>query len=464
MEQPFCRINCAWLSVLLAMLCSFGSHTASAAQRPPNIVLIMADDLGLGEVGCYGGKTIPTPHIDRLAAQGLKFTNAYSVSAVCAPTRCGLMTGLHMGHATRRANGSLHGHVPLKPEETTIAERLNEAGYATGGFGKWGLGDVGTSGVPEKQGFDVFYGYYNQAHAHNYFPAFLVRNSENVPMPGGDGVPGKRGSGDAYSQDMIANETLAFIEANKDRPFFCYAAWTLPHGQFEIPDASEFEDRPWQPRVKNHAAMIARLDADVGRLVEKLEQLGLAENTLVIFTSDNGADGPGRTVWNGTAGLRGWKRHLYEGGIRTPLIAYWPSRATAGETSDLLCGHVDMLATFCDLAGVAPPAKTDGISILPTIAGGEQAAQHPWLYWEIYEGPHPFQQAVRLGHWKGYRTALNGPLEVYDLRADPKETSNVAAKHPEIAQQIKDVMAEQHVRNPNWKPTKKSAAKKKQSR
>jgi arylsulfatase A-like enzyme len=436
-----------------------GNLTAAiAAERPPNLVLIMADDLGLGDVGCYGGTAIPTPNIDRLAAQGLKFTNAYSASAVCAPTRCGLMTGLHMGHATRRANGSLNGHVPLKPEEVTVAERLKQAGYATGGFGKWGLGDVGTTGVPEEQGFDVFYGYYNQAHAHNYFPALLVRNSENVPMPGGNGVPGKRGSGDAYSQDMIADETLAFIEANKDRPFFCYAAWTLPHGQFEIEDARAFADRPWQQRVKNHAAMIARLDADVGRLIGKLEQLGLTENTLVIFTSDNGADGPGRTVWNGAAGLRGWKRHLYEGGIRTPMIV-WPNAAPTGATSDLLCGHVDLMATLCDVANVEPP-KTDGVSLLPIIVGGVQEKQHDWLYWEIYEGPSPFQQAVRMGPWKGYRTALQGPLEVYDLRADPKEKSNVAAEHPEIAAQIKDIMAEQHVRNPNWQPTVTPEAKK----
>ena len=292
----------------------------------------MADDLGLGDVGCYGGTAIPTPNIDRLAAEGLRFTNAYSASAVCAPMRCGLMTGLHMGHATRRANGSRNGQIPLAPQEVTIAELLKAAGYATGGFGKWGLGNVGTTGVPEKQGFDIFYGYYDQTHAHNYFPAFLIRNSVNVPMPGGNGVPGKPGKGNAYSPDLITDETLTFIEANKDRPFFCYAAWTLPHGQYEIPDASAFADRPWPQPVKNHAAMISRLDADVGRVVEKLQQLGLAEKTLVIFTSDNGAEGPGRTVFNGTAGLRGFKRHLYEGGIRSPFIARWPGKVAAGST------------------------------------------------------------------------------------------------------------------------------------
>src|SRR5688572_21401431 len=230
---------------LVSVLCMSCAPALAAEGGPPNIVFILADDLGLGDLGCYGGTAVPTPHIDRLAAEGLRFTNAYSASAVCAPTRCGIMTGKHMGHASRRANGSRHGHIPLAPEEVTVAELLKQAGYSTGGFGKWGVGNVGTTGVPEKQGFDVFYGYYDQTHAHNYFPAFLIRNSVSVPMPGGDGVPGKKGKGDAYSQDLIAEETFKFIEANKGRRFFCYAPWTLPHGNFEIPDASAFADKPW---------------------------------------------------------------------------------------------------------------------------------------------------------------------------------------------------------------------------
>jgi arylsulfatase A-like enzyme len=456
----YCNTNSMKRLCLFAVVAFGWLNGAVAAERTPNIVLIMADDLGVGEVGCYGGTAIPTPNIDRLAAGGLRFTNAYSVSAVCAPTRCGLMTGLHMGHATRRANGSRTGHVPLKPDEVTIAERLKEAGYATGGFGKWGLGDVGTTGVPEKQGFDVFYGYYSQTHAHNYFPAFLVRNSEPVPMPGGNGVPGKEGTGDAYSPDMITEETLAFIEANKDRPFFCYAAWTLPHGLFQIKDTSAFADRPWPEKAKKHAAMIARLDSDVGRLIEKLDSLGLSENTLVIFTSDNGADGPGRTVWDGPGGLRGWKRHLYEGGIRTPFITYWPGKTPAGVTSDLLAGHVDVLQTACDVANVEASRETDGVSLLPAIVGDEQTDRHDSLYWEIYEGPHPFQQAVRMDHWKGYRTALKGPLELYDLQADPKEKWNVAAEHADVVAKIERIMNEEHVRNPNWQPTEQPGDKK----
>ena len=442
---------------LVSILCISYSHALAAEGGPPNVIFILADDLGLGDLGCYGGTAVPTPNIDRLAAEGLRFTNAYSASAVCAPTRCGLMTGKHMGHASRRANGSRNGHIPLAPEEVTVAELLKQAGYATGGFGKWGLGNVGTTGVPEKQGFDVFYGYYDQVHAHNYFPAVLIRNSVDVPMPGGNGVPGREGHGDAYSQDLIAQETFKFIETNRERPFFCYVAWTLPHGRFEIPDASAFADKPWNQRVKTHAAMIARLDADVGRLMAKLEQLGLDEKTLVIFSSDNGADGPGREEFNGTAGLRGHKRHLYEGGIRAPMIACWPGAIKARSESDLLTSQVDFLRTACELAGVDAPADADGVSIAPTLLGKDQAASRRALYWEIYEGPHPFQQAVRMDQWKGYRTALDGPLELYDLQADPQERSNVAAKHAEVVEQIEAIMADEHVRNPNWRPTKSHA-------
>lgn len=438
---------------LLIFLCTVGVFAGSTpAADKPNIVFILADDAGLGDFGCYGGQAVPTPHIDRLADDGLRFVNAYSVSAVCAPTRCGLMTGQHMGHATRRANGSKNGLISLQPDETTVAELLKAAGYATGGFGKWGLGNPGTTGVPEKQGFNLFFGYYDQTHAHNYFPAFLVRNSSDVPMPGGNGVHGKPGKGNAYSHDLILAETLKFIEANRAKPFFVYAAWTLPHGNFEVPAiAPEFADKPWKPPVKAHATMLKTLDASVGRLMAKLKELGLDEKTLVIFTSDNGADGPGRETFNGTAGLRGHKRSLYEGGVRAPFIARWPGKVKPGATSDLLTGHVDFLATACDLAR-ATPTKNDGVSIVPTLLGREQSAKHEALYWEIYEGPAPFQQAVRCGDWKGYRTALKAPLELYHLKTDPTESVNIADKHPDIVSRIEAIMANEHLRNPNWDP------------
>jgi arylsulfatase A-like enzyme len=442
------------LGILAAWLAAGSGEAAAGEVAKPNIVFFLADDLGIGEVGCYGSKVVTTPNVDRLASEGMIFTRAYSASAVCAPTRCGLMTGMHMGHATRRANMSKNGLIALRPEQVTVADLLKGAGDATGGFGKWGLGNPGTTGVPESQGFDEFYGYYDQTHAHSYYPTYLVRNSVKIPLDNQDDGTGEgHGKGKVYSQELIVQETLKFIEKNKDRPFFCYAAWTLPHGRFEIPSDAPYTDKPWPQLVKNHAAMITRLDTDIGRVLQNLKDLGLEKNTLVIFTSDNGAEGPGRQTFDGTGGLRGWKRHLYEGGIRAPFVARWPGKVAAGTRSDLLTSQVDFLATACELAGAVTPKETDGISILPTLLGREQAAKHASLYWEIYEGPAPFQQAVVMGNWKGYRTALKGPLEVYDLKADPAEKNNIAAGHGDVVKQIEAIMAKEHVRNPNWDPT-----------
>jgi len=420
----------------------------------------MADDQGIGEVGCYGSKVIPTPNIDRLAAEGMKFTRGYSGSAVCAPTRAVLMTGLHTGHGTRRANMSKNGLIALAPEEITVAEKLKEAGYATGGFGKWGLGNVGTTGIPEKQGFDLWYGYYDQVHAHSFFPLYLVRNSVQEELAGNRpaGTKLAKGVGTDYSVDLILDETLRFIEANKERPFFCYAAWTLPHGDFEVPAiAPEFAAKPWPENVKAHATMLQRLDRDVGTLMKKLGELGLDQKTLVVYTSDNGAAGPGGATFNGSGGLRGAKRDLHEGGIRAPFIARWPGKIKAGSTSDTLTSHVDWMATACDLAGVKPP-KTDGLSIVPTFLGKTQTPKHDHLYWEIYEGPTPFQQAVRMGDWKGYRTALRAPLELHNLASDPAEKNDVAAQHPEVVAKIEAIMTAEHVPNANWEPVESPKA------
>lgn len=445
-------IAARWLLLSVWLWLPFLAHGAAAK---PNLIFIMADDQGIGEVGCYGSKVIPTPNIDRLAAEGMKFTRAYSGSAVCAPTRGVLMTGLHTGHSVRRANMSRNGLIPLAAEDLTVAEKLKEAGYATGGFGKWGLGNPGTPGIPEKQGFDLWYGYYDQVHAHSFFPTYLVRNSVEEKLAGNrpTGTKLGKGEGSDYSVDLIFDETLRFIETNKDRPFFCYAAWTLPHGDFEVPAiAPEFAGRPWPENVKAHATMLQRLDRDVGTLMRKLAELNLDQNTLVIYTSDNGPAGPGRQTFDGSGGLRGAKRDLHEGGIRAPFIARWPGRIEAGSTSDLLTSHVDWMATACDLAGVKPP-NTDGISIVPSLLGKPQTTKHEHLYWEIYEGPAKFQQAVRVGDWKGYRTALRGPLELYDLARDPAERTDIAVKHRNVVSRIEAIMAAEHVRNPNWDPT-----------
>jgi arylsulfatase A-like enzyme len=455
------RLILPWLLVVATG--AFATSTArSATPAKPNIVFILADDSGLGEFGCYGGKAIPTPNIDRLAQEGMLFTRAYSGSAVCAPTRCVIMTGQHPGHGLRRANQSKNGLLALDAGTVTTARMLHDAGYATGGFGKWGLGNEGTTGAAEKQGFDLFYGYYDQVHAHSYFPDDLTRNGVREKLPGNAG-----GKGTQYSHDLIEAETLKFIEASAKaaKPFFCYAAWTLPHGKFEIPSHAQFADRPWPEPVKIHAAMIARLDLGVGRVMAKLREMGVDRNTIVIFTSDNGAAGPGLKTFNATAGLRGAKRDLYEGGIRAPFLARWPGKIAAKTTSDLLTSHVDFMATAAELAGTKPP-KNDGLSIVPALLGQPQMAKHDWLFWEIYEGPAPFQQSVRLGQWKGFRTGTKAPLELYDLNADPAEAKNVAAEQGKVVKSIEAIMAREHVPSPNYdapeKPgTRKSGGKKK---
>ena len=443
--------------ILAVVVAAFGFAARAPAAEPlkPNIVFILADDSGLGEFGCYGGTAIPTPHVDRLAREGMRFTNAYSGSAVCAPTRNVLMAGQHPGHMLRRANQSKVGLLALPADTVTVARVLKDAGYATGGFGKWGLGNEGTTGAAEKQGFDIFYGYYDQVHAHSYFPDDLTRNGVREKLPGNAG-----GKGTQYSHDLIEGETLKFIEtsARGGKRFFCYAAWTLPHGKFEIPSHAQFADKPWPEPVKIHAAMIARLDAGVGRLLAKLRELGIERDTLVLFSSDNGATGPGKNTFNATAGLRGEKRSLYEGGIRAPFLARWAGRIAAGATSDLLTSHVDFMATAAELSGGKAP-KHDGVSIVPTLLGRGPAPKREWLYWEIYEGL-PFQQAVRMGAWKGYRTATKAPLELYHLGQDPAEKTNVAARHPDEVKAIEAIMAREHVPSPHYDAPEQPGAKK----
>ena len=428
------------LAPLAMLLCTIAQ---AAAVDKPNIVFILADDAGIGDFSCYGCKYGATPNIDRLAKEGMLFTQAYSGSAVCAPTRCVLMTGLHTGHGLRRANGSNDGLLPLPRNQATVARLLHDAGYATGGFGKWGLGNPGTSGVPEKEGFDLFYGYYDQVHAHDYYTGHLIRNSVNVPIP----QDGKH-TWDDYSHTHIANETLQFIERNKDRPFFCYAAWTPPHGDYVIPSDEPYSKKHWKQMIKNYAAMVTLIDKDVGRVVQKLKDLGLEKNTLVIFSSDNGANQEFIKPLGSTGGLRGYKRLLYEGGTRAPLIARWPGQIKPGTRSDMLTSHVDFLATAADLAGRPAPAGTDGVSIRPTLLGQTQEKKHDFLYFEIYE-PY-FQQSVRWGDWKGYRLGTKAPLELYDLKTDPKEQNNVAASHADVVGKLQAILAAEHTPSPHY--------------
>ena len=463
----------AFMTGMAASTAAGFPRLALPAGRPPNIVLIVGDDLGYGDVGVYGQSKIATPCIDRLAAEGLRFTDFYAGCTVCAPSRASLMTGLHTGHASVRGNaaGADLTIQTLRAEDRTVAQLLKDAGYATGLFGKWGLGEVGSTGHPNRKGFDEMFGYLNQTHAHNYYPTFLIHNSErvalrNVPEQAnpdrGDGYARERVD---YAPDLIAERALAWIDANRGRPFFLCFTTTLPHANnertralkngMEIPDVGAYADRPWTDPDKGQAAMVSRLDADVGRLVARLASHGLANDTIVIFTSDNGPHAEGgntRGFFESSGPFRGIKRDLYEGGIRVPLIVRWPGHVAPGSTSAHVSYFGDFFATFAAIVGRAVPPGLDSISFAPTLAGTPAAqAAHEYLYWEFYENRGA--QAVRFGSWKAVRKPMiTGPVELYDLAADPGESRDVAAENPALVERAKAFMAAAHTPDPRWVP------------
>jgi arylsulfatase A-like enzyme len=440
------------------------ARIAPAQSRPPNIVWIMADDLGYGDVGCYGQKYIRTPNIDRLSTQGMQFSDAYAGCTVCAPSRSVLMTGLHAGHTSVRSNP---GGVPILASDYTVAQMLKSAGYATGGFGKWGLGDVGTEGVPSKHGFDEFFGYYHQVHAHYYYPQYLIDNEKKVPLAGNDN--GKRTT---YSHDVIANRALDFIRKNASRPFYAYMPFTVPHLELLVPDDSmnEYlgklpEGKPWitpqkhyadQPHVRaTYAGMVSRLDRDVGRVMSLLKELKLEDNTFFVFCSDNGvsanmqADG----FFKGEGPFRGAKGSMYEGGLRVPMIARWPGHIKAGSRSDFPWYFADWFATAAALSGGKLPSGLDGLSVLPTLTGKGSQQPHDFLYWElpryiaktgdfVKELP---PQAARMGDWKAVRPKPEGPVELYNLKTDIGETTNLAADNPKILERLEKYLETAHV-------------------
>jgi arylsulfatase A-like enzyme len=448
--------------------CAGTARMVGARKNRPNIIYILADDLGYGDLGCYGQKIIKTPNIDKLADEGMRFTDHYAGSTVCAPSRCCLMTGFHTGHALVRGNA----HVPLRPSDVTVAELLKEAGYSTGIIGKWGLGEPDSTGVPNRQGFDYWFGYLNQRHAHNYYPKYLWRNEEKVELKnevnhvigGRDRTPGgvatKRVE---YSHDLFAEEALDFVEQNKTKPFFLYLALTIPHANnearqegMEVPSLEPYADKDWPEPQKGHAAMITRMDGDVGRLMAKLKKLRLDKNTLVMFTSDNGPHkegGADPTFFNSSGPLQGYKRALYEGGIRVPMIARWPGKIQAGSVSDHPSAFWDFLPTCCELVGVEALEGIDGISMVPILLGlpGEQR-EHEYLYWEFHEQGK--RQAVRMGDWKGIRQNVaknpNGPIELYNLKNDIGEKSNVAVRHPGIVEKIEACMKSARTPSEHW--------------
>jgi arylsulfatase A len=438
-----------------------GGQTAAQqlarTDKRPNIIFVLADDLGYGDLGCYGQKTIQTPNLDHMAAEGMRFTQHYAGSTVCAPSRCVLMTGLHTGHCYVRGNRRVEpmGQVPLPPGTITVGKILKEAGYSTGLIGKWGLGGPGSTGVPVKQGFDFFYGYMCQRHAHNYYPEFLFRNEERIPLKGNKVAnPRPDGTGwsierTQYSHDLFAQESLAFVERNKDRPFFLYLALTIPHANneagkrgMEVPSYEPYANEDWPEPQKGYAAMISRMDRDVGRLLAKLKQLGLDEDTLVMFSSDNGPHregGADPTFFRSSGLLRGIKRDLYEGGIRVPLIARWPAKIKPGSQNEHISAFWDFLPTCCELAGVEAPSKVDGISLLPTLLGeSEKQKTHKFMYWEFHE--RGFTQAMRMGDWKAVRFHAPRRLELFNLKDDIGEKHNLADQHPEVISLIEEYL------------------------
>lgn len=452
------------LGAVGATLCTKAPLTTAAAggaggsERPPNIVYIMADELAYYELSHMGNPRIRTPRIDRMAAEGLRFTQALAGAPVCAPLRCALMTGKHMGHASVRAND---GGTPLRSEEPTIASMLKGIGYATGGFGKWGCGGRDSTGVPEKHGFDVFFGYYDQVHAHSYYPPYLIRNSEEVPLAGNRG--GR--TGQTYSHYVIMDEALEFIRSNSDRPFFCYLPITPPHGMYDIPaddpawalyKNDEWVKDPDVPQdAKNYAAMVSMVDHNVGQVIDLLRDLDLEDDTIVFFTGDNGGQdrfrseehprgyfGPNVDPKTGVA-FRGGKRYLYEGGLRIPFIVRWPGKIASGRVSDLLFYQPDVLPTLAELTGATAPADVDGLSILPEILGSHgpdrPQEEHEFLYWEYRS-----QTAVRMGRWKAIQPKKDAPWELYDLDADLGETSDVADEHPDVLARMKAFARESH--------------------
>ncbi|MDO4571620.1 MAG: arylsulfatase [Planctomycetia bacterium] len=450
------RIRGAWccaIGLVFALGLSFcatasGADSVAKETRPTNIIFILADDLGIGELGCYGQTKIQTPHLDNLAREGMRFTCAYSGASVCAPSRATLMTGLSTGHCPIRANRELQpvGQRPLPEETQTVAQILQSAGYATGCFGKWGMGTMDSSGSPLKKGFDRFFGYNCQRHAHNYFTNFLYDNEARREL-----------DGKTYSADLIVDEMMGWLEENADRPFFLFYATTLPHQKYEIDDLGIYADKKgWTNLQKNYAAMVTRLDTHVGRIVAWLREKGLEKNTLIVFSGDNGGalapDSGKARFFNQNLHYRGYKRTVYEGGLRNAALAWQPGKIAPGQTCDIPWYFPDFLPTCAEIAGVSVPEQiqTDGVSITPILWENRAVERKP-MYWELHE--IGFIQAVRFREWKAVRNGAEAPIEIYNLEQDPGEQHDLAKDQPEIVAEAERLLRELRTDDPSW-PTK----------
>jgi len=425
--------------ILFSLLYVVGD--AQAAPGRPNFIFIMADDLGYGDLGCYGQKLLKTPNIDRLAAEGLLFTQAYAGGPVCTSSRSVLMTGLHNGHTPARDNLP-HYHSYLEAEDVTVAEVLKQAGYRCGGVGKWSLGDAGTLGRATNQGFDMWFGYLNQDHAHYYYTEYLDDNEGRLELTG------NTKSRKHYSHNLLTERALNYIKKNENNPFFLYCAYTLPHYSsrsedpdgLAVPSTAPYSHKEWDENSKKYAAMVHRLDRDVGRIVALVEDLGLTGNTLIIFTSDNGGHDGVPSQFNTSGRLSGFKRDLTEGGIRVPFIARWPGKVPAGKSSDEIVAFSDVMPTLAELAGTDAPANTDGLSFVDALTGGRMEQPHEYLYWDYGHCRDRYDQAVRMGKWKGIRRGRKNNVQLFDLENDLGEKNNIADEHPDVVRRIEKIM------------------------
>ncbi|MBN2632076.1 MAG: arylsulfatase [Bacteroidales bacterium] len=457
--------------ILLASVAAASCTQSGKEARLPNIVYILADDLGYGDLSCYGQKNFSTPNIDRIAEMGMLFTQHYTGCTVSAPSRSSLMTGLHTGHTPIRGNKGWkpEGQWPLPAESVTIAEMLRTAGYTTGAFGKWGLGYIDTEGDPNAQGFDEFFGFNCQSLAHNYYPYYLWHNHEKIMIPENEG-----NATGVYAPDMIHEAAMKFIEENRTKPFFLFYPNIIPHaelfareenmalfrGKFEpeksykgVDEGPRYRKGGYGSQPEAHAAfaaMIKHLDDYVGEVLDKITELGLEDNTIVIFASDNGPHlegGADPDYFDSNGPLTGYKRDMYEGGIRTPMLAMWPGNISAGSRTDHISAFWDVMPTLADITGIEPPENIDGISFLPTLLGKEQKDQHEYLYWEFHE--QGGKVAVRMGNWKAVRRDVDktprGMTELYDLSTDIGEKNNVAGQNPDIVKRMEEIMEEAHV-------------------
>ena len=442
----------AILRLLIVVFLGVSSLRQGIAGDKPNIIFIMADDMGYGDAGCFGGKLIQTPNIDRLAVEGMRFTQCYAGSSVCAPSRSVLMTGLHSGHTRVRGNfgkggvrglGGGKGRVPLRKNDITVAEVLKMAGYTTGITGKWGLGEPSTLGIPNRQGFDEWFGYLNQRRAHSFFPTFIWLNEGRFDLPGNS-----NGKKQQYTHDLFTGFALSFIRKNKDKPFFLYLPYTVPHSRFEIPDLGPYDKKEWPEKAKVYAAMITRMDAHIGYIMKLLKELKIDEKTIVFFCSDNGAANRYEGLFDSSGPLRGRKRDMYEGGLRTPMIVRWPNRVPSNQTNEALWSFTDFLPTAADMANIKPPEKLDGMSVLPTLLGQKQATNKRFLYWEFFEGG--FQQAVRWDKWKFIRREKDELLELYNLDDDVGEENNLAATQSGIITKFQEYLKTARTDSEDW--------------